>query len=386
MKKIHLLLLCFILLLGFDAQAQVLQNMVKNPSFEQYRKVPNDLGEIANLDYWSSASAASPDFYHKRASNKEVDVPLNKMGNTMARSGYAYAGIYAYASRYIKRNFREYIQVELKKPMLAGNVYCIKVHVYLAESSNRAVGSLGCFGVPTRYQENHEMYIKHDFEYLIKEDKKPLTDRGWTEISCQYKAKGGERFLVLGNFEDDKKVKITGAIASEQFKNPHVDFAYYFVDDICVTNTRTNFSCNCGSFDYPNTNREERIILDFKSEAKQYDLGQIVIMKGVAFEPSKTTLVEGSQKGIDDLIATLKYFPTYHVELSGHTSDKGDPQKNQILSTNRAKAIYEYLITSGIDKERLSFRGYGQSRPVALNKTAEGRAKNERIQFKVTKK
>lgn len=386
MKNIHLSTITFILLLGFGANAQVLQNMVKNPSFEQYRKVPSDLGELTNIDFWSSPSAASPDFYHKRANAATVDVPINKMGNTTARSGYAYTGIYAYASRYIKRNFREYIQVELKKPMMPGNVYCIKVHVFLAQSSNRAVGALGCMVSSTKCKENHEMYIKRPFTYLIKEDKKPLTDRKWVEVSCKYKAKGGERYLTIGNFEDDKKVKVTGAVASEQFKNPHVDFAYYFLDDICVTNTSTNFGCDCGSFDYPNTNREERIVMDFRTQAKQYNLGQIVIMKGVEFEKGKAILLQGAQKSIDDLLSTLKMNPKYHVELSGHTDDRGDPQKNQILSKKRAETIVNYLTAAGIAKERLTFRGYGQSRPIALNKTKEGRAQNERIQFKVIKK
>ena len=100
--------------------------MVLNPSFEQYKKVPTDLGEISMIDYWSSATSASPDYFHKRAAGANVDIPYNKMGRTDARSGYAYAGIYAYASRYIKPNFREYVQVELKQPLLAGNTYCIK--------------------------------------------------------------------------------------------------------------------------------------------------------------------------------------------------------------------------------------------------------------------
>jgi len=81
----------------------------------------------------------------------------------------------------------------------------------------------------------------------------------------------------------------------------------------------------------------------------------------------------------------LRLNPSYHVEISGHTDDKGDPQKNQILSKNRAEVIYNYLLSSGIKKERLTFRGYGQSRPIALNKTTEGRQKNERIQFRITK-
>ena len=368
-------------------QAQVLQNMVKNPSFEQYDKVPTDLGHVDAIDYWSSPTAASPDYFHKRASSKEVDVPINKMGRCYARSAYAYAGIYAYASRYIKQNFREYVQVELKQPLLAGEQYCIKAHVFLSQSSNRAVGALGMIATPLKIKERHEaMLIGHKKHYLIQEDRSPLNDRRWVEISCQFKAQGGERYFTIGNFDDDRTTKVSGAVPNDTFANPHVDFAYYYIDDICVTNTRTNFNCDCGSFDLVRTRGEERIVMDFKTRKKEYSLGQVIIMKNLKFEQGKTTMLQGSQAAIEDLVATLNMHPTYCVEIAGHTDDRGDPQKSQILSKSRAKAVYNYLLSSGIAKERLSYRGYGQSRPIALNKTLEGRQKNERIQFKITKK
>jgi outer membrane protein OmpA-like peptidoglycan-associated protein len=388
MKKLRFPLF-FLLLFLFVGKlsAQVLQNMVKNPSFEQYDKVPADLGHINAIDFWSSPTAATPDYFHKRASNREVDVPLNKMGRCTPRSGYAYAGIYAYASRYIKQNFREYVQVELKQPLLAGQQYCIKAHVFLSQSSNRAVGALGMVATPLKMTERHEaMLIGHKKHYLTQEDRSPLDERRWVEISCQFKAQGGERYFTLGNFDDDRATKVSGAIVNDTFANPHVDFAYYYIDDICVTNTKTNFTCNCGSYDLVRTRGEERIVLDFKTRKKEYSVGQVVIMKNLEFERGKTTMLPGSQAAIDDLVATMRLHPNYSVEIAGHTDDRGDPQKNQILSKRRAEAVYNYLRSSGIAQERLSYRGYGQSRPIALNKTPEGRQKNERIQFKITKK
>lgn len=367
--------------------AQVLQNMVKNPSFEQYRKVPNDLGNTETIDYWSSPTDASPDYFHRRAGGKNVDIPYNKMGRCNARSGHAYVGLYAYASRYLKRNFREYLQLELKQPLLVGNTYCIKAHVFLSQSSNRAVGALGMTASKIRTEQNHERTIDtKNAMYLLQDDRSPLDNRGWTEVSCQYKAQGGERYLVLGNFDDDRKTKVSGAIENDTFKNPHVDFAYYYVDDVCVTNTKTNFSCNCGSFDLMQTRGAERIVLDVRVQQKEYSLGQVIIMKNLEFEKGKSTMLKGSQTSINDLVGTLRMNRSYSVEISGHTSDRGDPEKNQMLSKKRAEAVYNYLLSSGITKERVTFRGYGQSRPIALNKTEEGREKNERIQFRITKK
>jgi outer membrane protein OmpA-like peptidoglycan-associated protein len=391
MNRIQSLLVILVstlfLLVGTTAYAQVLQNMVKNPSFEQYRKVPTDLGEWGMIDYWSSATAASPDYFHKRAAGKNVDVPYNKMGRCTARSGYAYTGIYAYASRYLKRNFREYVQLELKQPLLSGNTYCVKAYVFLSQSSNRAVGALGMTASKIRLNQKDELpIVTKNMTYMLQEDRSPLNERAWVEISCQYKAQGGERYLALGNFDDDKKTNVSGAIENDTFKNPHVDFAYYYIDDVCVTNSSTNFTCDCGSFDLVRTRGEERIVLDVKIQQKQYYLGQVVIMQNLDFERGKVTMLSGAQGALNDLVGTLRLNPSYNVEISGHTDDKGDPQKNQILSKNRAEVIYNYLLSSGIKKERLTFRGYGQSRPIALNKTTEGRQKNERIQFRITKK
>lgn len=391
MSRIESILVAFVsilfLLAGKTSNAQVLQNMVKNPSFEQYRKVPTDLGEWGMVNYWSSPTEASPDYFHKRAGGKNVDIPYNKMGRSTARSGYAYAGIYAYASRYLKRNFREYVQLELKQPLLSGNVYCVKAHVFLAQSSNRAVGALGVNASKIRWNQKNELPIESkNMTYMLQEDRSPLDERAWVEISCQYKAEGGERYLILGNFDDDKKTKVSGAIENDTFKNPHVDFAYYYIDDVCVTNSSTNFTCDCGSFDFIRTRGEEHIVLDVKIEKKEYYLGQVIIMRNLDFEKGKITMLPGSEGALTDLVGTLRLHPNYNVELSGHTDDRGDPQKNQILSKNRAEVVYNYLLSSGIKKERLTFRGYGQSRPIALNKTIEDRQKNERIQFRITKK
>lgn len=367
--------------------AQVLQNMVKNPSFEQYNKVPSDLGNIGTIDYCSSPTDATPDYFHKRAAGKNVDIPLNKMGRTYPRSGYAYAGIYTYASRYLKRNFREYLQLELKQPLLTGNTYCVKAFVFLSQSSNRSIGAFGMIASKILTDQGHEMNISNkEAMYMYQESRYPLDDRKWTEISCQYKAKGGERYLMIGNFDDDRKTIVSGAIENDTFINPHVDFAYYFVDDVCVTNANKNYGCDCGPFDLARTRGEERIVVDMKVQQKEYNLGQVVVMNELKFEKGKSTMINGSHISIYDLVGTLRTHPNYNIEISGHTDDRGNPQTNQDLSKKRAKAVYSFLLSSGIKSERLSFRGYGQSRPIALNKTPEGRQKNDRIQFRITKK
>ena len=74
------------------------------------------------------------------------------------------------------------------------------------------------------------------------------------------------------------------------------------------------------------------------------------------------------------------------VALHGHTDNVGNPSDNLILSNNRAKAVFDYLSTKGIEKTRMSFKGFGETKPISSNNTEEGRAKNRRTVFVVNSK
>jgi outer membrane protein OmpA-like peptidoglycan-associated protein len=71
------------------------------------------------------------------------------------------------------------------------------------------------------------------------------------------------------------------------------------------------------------------------------------------------------------------------IEISGHTDNTGNPVVNAKLSTERAKAVVDYLVKKGITKDRLTYLGFGSDQPIADNATAAGRAKNRRVEFKI---
>lgn len=364
-------------------QAQTLQNMVKNPSLEQYQKVPTDLGQVNALAYWSSANGATPDYFHARVRNVAIDVPKNRMGIAEPRTGKGYAGIYAYTSRYAKQNFREYLQVQLKQPMEQGATYCIKVHVFLAHSSNRALRALGVIGSRFVLENKHEHFIETDWSPLIKPDRSYIDERSWVELRGNYEAVGGERYLSIGNFAEDKKTDVVGAVAVDSFSNPNVDFAYYYVDDVCVTDLSSNFACNCGSFDYYESRKEEVIVLDIRIERKPFNMGERKVLENVKFEKNTAILLPKAHRALDDLAARLKLFPDVEIAILGHTHDRRQPEKNQEISNKRAMAVFHYLVSSGVDPARLTVRGFGQARPRVLNTSPEGREANERIEYKV---
>jgi outer membrane protein OmpA-like peptidoglycan-associated protein len=77
--------------------------------------------------------------------------------------------------------------------------------------------------------------------------------------------------------------------------------------------------------------------------------------------------------------------PGLAIEIQGHTDNVGGDVQNEKLSLNRAKSVYDYLISQKIAANRLSFKGYGKQKPVSSNDTEEGRQKNRRTSFVVTR-
>ena len=103
----------------------------------------------------------------------------------------------------------------------------------------------------------------------------------------------------------------------------------------------------------------------------------------VNLQSDSTELTEASYEPLDKAVAALKKFPETHIEIQAHTDSRGTESYNQALSERRATAVMDYLIKQGISAERLSIRGFGETKPIADNKTAEGRAKNRRVEFAV---
>jgi len=101
----------------------------------------------------------------------------------------------------------------------------------------------------------------------------------------------------------------------------------------------------------------------------------------INFETGKADIKPESQKIIDQIVQMLKDNPTLKISIEGHTDNVGTAQSNKTLSENRAKAVMNAIIAKGIDKNRLSSKGWGQTKPIADNKTEEGKAKNRRVEI-----
>jgi len=105
------------------------------------------------------------------------------------------------------------------------------------------------------------------------------------------------------------------------------------------------------------------------------------IALNILFETGKSTIQNESLPIVDQIYELMKSDVTLKISVEGHTDNVGDAVSNKKLSHDRAKAVMDALIAKGVDKTRMSFVGWGQEKPVADNRSEEGRAKNRRVEI-----
>jgi len=99
----------------------------------------------------------------------------------------------------------------------------------------------------------------------------------------------------------------------------------------------------------------------------------------IQFETGKAIIKKTSYPMLNEIVKILNEYPDYYMTIDGHTDNVGMPAKNLQLSKDRANAVKNYFVSQGVKEDRLVTNGYGDTKPVASNKTAAGRAKNRRV-------
>ena len=122
-------------------------------------------------------------------------------------------------------------------------------------------------------------------------------------------------------------------------------------------------------------------INELELEILTQERGAEIVLENVNFEHNSYELIGSSIVELDKLKVYMFKYPDLVIEIQGHTNDIGNQNDNQVLSENRAKIVYEYLISAGVEKDRINYFGFGESKPVVSNDTELGRAKNRRTSF-----
>jgi OOP family OmpA-OmpF porin len=342
------------------------QNLVPNPGFEEYFQCPgsyNPQGSDKNFaPGWVSPTLGTPDLFN-RCSFGNAGVPHNWAGVAHAHKGYGYSGIYAWLS---SNNYREYLQAKLIDSLVEGKKYKVEFFFRLSVYSKYSVDRIGALLSDSMANVTHDRVWTVEPSYTYVMDSVFSKNTGqWNHVSFEYDAKGGEKFISIGNFSPDEEVKKFHMNFSQANEPMLSKAAYFYIDDVSVTPM--------------NTSAAESKDLASKPEVKA---NEVYILKHIYFDFNSYELLPLSNEELSLLLSIMKRNPKWKVELSGHTDDKGDNLYNYNLSMNRAKSVGRYLVQNGIAATRIKTIGFGKRKPLKTAKTEEARAINRRVEVK----
>ncbi|MDQ3047784.1 MAG: OmpA family protein [Bacteroidota bacterium] len=333
-------------------------NLVINGSFENIAERVNSTGEILLADSITSSNNTTVDLFSQSASGNAHKVPENYMGSQGSKTGSNYAGIIAYYAdeRGVFKTkpgyqcYSEYIQFQLKAPMTAGKAYTINFNVSLAEKSAFAVSGMGVYfsTIKTDVKRNSFMNIT---PHVVCTD--IITGTEWTTVTGTYVAKGGEKFLSLGCF--DRYMEVTKVIAPNTNNSRK---AYYFIDDVGVA---------------PVTIETNDLAMILSGSCYQ--------LNNLNFETDKSVILPSSDEELKKVARFLRTYPYIVVYIDGFTDKTGTDQHNDKLSKDRAMAVKSFLVKEGVNGNRLSARGFGETLPI--DKLNDDSQANRRVELTI---
>lgn len=207
----------FILFVG-SARFYAQINLVPNPSFESFSSCPTFYGQISNTSTWFGSAE-----YFNSCDTLNFSVPNNFTGNQFANTGEAYAGIHTYIPGLT--DSRGYVQAELVTKLTANRTYVVEFYVSAVDNCRLGTNNMGAYFSDTAIYNLvvHPPQINNDT--LLN----PLNNRdNWTKVYGNIVANGNEKFITIGNFNND--------VTTDTIHFPSGSFfdAYYYIDDVSV--------------------------------------------------------------------------------------------------------------------------------------------------------
>jgi len=389
MQKFDYIVILSLAFSFFEASGQ---NMVTNPSFEEMKNCPFTMNQLKFTKAWFPFGTAdpSPDLFHECSYGTMVGIPINVFGTQKARTGSAYAGLITYLTSKsgktwkLPANHREFLMVQLTKPLIKGNSYYAEMWVNLAENCEFATNSFSMYFTKDLPHIDWQAMDLGYYKPQIQSHPDSLMEDidGWMKVSGTFVAKGDELALTIGNFVSDKNLKVKKtkrkfpvSKKDKMPKNLQPMISYYFIDDVKVTPLDPNEPI------YP----QELLVEKDTSDTDYFGpahVGKKFILNNIQFDFDQAVLLESSYDELDKLYDYMLENRRIKIEIEGHTDNKGTEEYNLKLSTQRAKAVADYLIKSrGLNEFRVDYKGFGSSSPIVSNETPEGQAINRRVEF-----
>ena len=242
MKIAQLPLAAILLMAPFMLPAQEPLNLVRNHSFEEHDKKIYTWDQLPDVAFWDNVTLGLSEVFSRDAKAKSVGIPLNDYGRMEPSEGAHHAGFFAWKDDERRdwgnvdpdepyrpgwSQYSEYLQGELKVPLLEDRTYEVSIKVALAENSDRAVSGIGAYFGPLHLSYEHRRFLEEKPQVFSEE---VLRERSkWVEITGRFIADGNEAFIVIGAFP-------SAIVDSERIIDGYDNkYAYYYVDDIRVT-------------------------------------------------------------------------------------------------------------------------------------------------------
>ncbi len=348
----------------FVARVCMAQNLVPNPGFEAFSKCPVSFSTNAKdfgPNQWNSATQGTPDYFNKCAFG-DMDVPRNWAGVSFAHSGVGYAGIYVWSNT--RHSYREYVQCKLTEPLKPGAFYNLQFYYRLSSYSVYAIDRVGLALLNSELKVDHDSLLEIHPALTRINELETLTNE-WYQASIKYLAKGGEQFLLIGNFSGNNS---TAYMKIEYREGKSVMLggsAYYYIDDVSISPLAA-----------PAIDSLSQTSLSAVKPNEAY------VLNHINFEFNSFQLLPSSFPQLDFLVSVLKKNPQWKVQLNGHTDDQGSDDYNLTLSANRAKSVGDYLMQHGVPIGLIQTKGFGKQKPLLSGNDEQTRAINRRVEVK----
>jgi outer membrane protein OmpA-like peptidoglycan-associated protein len=382
---------CSLLPIGIMALTSFSQteNLVNNGSFESLTSKPKKLGQIELASDWTSPTGVRADLFTPTSKVPAISTPTNFYGSEEAFEGSNYAGILAYS--YNDKMPRSYIMTKLSTPLKKGARYCVSFNLALAELSKYSSNDIGVNLSKKAFGTDEKSSIIDEAHVLHQDNKIFNAMYGWDKVCGVFIAKGGEKFLTIGNFNTNDKTENEKNRKPADIKGTPIIAAYYYIDDVSVFMLEDGQSCDCISDEaienMTSTIYQKTVILKDNMTAKQK-----IEVQSAYFGFGQAMLQPQGKTALDLIAEEMKKNPGFKLEVKGHSNSEeislaDEKEKFADMDKKRAEVVVAYLIEAGVQEHRIITSGQGDSEP--SEEVSEGDdedlilAKNRRVSFVV---
>ena len=188
----------------------------------------------------------------------------------------------------------------------------------------------------------------------------------------------GNTSVSITNSSQNSTGFVTSRVSDGEFRS-QLEAASDFV----IFGKKVSYISNIENISTKGLNRSTTLYVKLQLGIEEAKAGKSIVLNKIFFETGKSNLNMVTSQDLQKLTQFMLDNPAVILEIQGHTDNVGSLETNLRLSQQRANSVVEYLVASGIARERMNAKGYGSNLPISSNKTAEGRSQNRRVEMKV---